>query len=93
VNNVLYVPNRAIKIVGGQKTVAVEKTDGSIVTQQVQTGLSNDTNTEVTAGLAAGEMVGIATTTTTAQATTTSGGGLFGGLGGGVRVGGAVPGR
>jgi HlyD family secretion protein len=78
VSNVVYVPNRAIKIVGGQKTVAVEQPDGAIVTQQVQTGLSNETNTEITAGLTKGEMVGIATTTTAAPATTS--GGLLGGL-------------
>lgn len=90
---VLYVQNRAIKVLGGAKTVAVAQPDGTIVTKQVQTGLSNDTNTEITSGLTEGEMVGIATATTVAS--TTTGGGLLGGLrigggGGGVPAG---PGR
>lgn len=80
-NNVIYIPNRAIKNVRGVKTVMVEQADGSTVEQQIQTGLSNDTNTEVTAGLAQGDMVGIATTATNQPIANTSG--LFGGGGGG----------
>ena len=91
--NILYVSNRAIKIVGGQKTVAVPNADGEVVNKTVQTGLSNDTNTEITAGLAEGDLVGIATTAAAATTTTSSGGGLLSGLGGGLRVGGAAPGR
>jgi len=88
--NVLYIPNRAIKIVGGTRTVAVPQPDGQIVMKQIQTGLSNDTNTEVISGLSQGDMVGIATTTSAAQVAPTSSG-LFGGLGGGVRI--TQPGR
>jgi HlyD family secretion protein len=79
-NNVVYVPNRAIKIVGGATTVAVEQPDGSIVTQQVTTGLSNSTNTEITAGLTKGQMVGIPTTTGAATTAPAASGGLLSGL-------------
>jgi HlyD family secretion protein len=94
--NVLYVANRAIKNVRGAKTVAVPQADGTLVEKQIQTGLSNDTNTEVTAGLSDGDMVGIATTATNQVVPTGSllgGGGMGGGgMGGGTFMQ-AAPGR
>jgi HlyD family secretion protein len=81
--NVLVVPDRAIQTQGTSSVVEVQKDDGSTETVVVQTGLSNGTNTEITAGLEEGQTVilpGRATTTTSAQATSvtgTQGGGFF----------------
>jgi hypothetical protein len=58
--------------------VQVAQADGQIIEKQVQTGLANDTNTEITSGLVAGEMVAIATTATNQVVPT---GSLFGGSG------------
>lgn len=76
-NNVLLVPNRAIKLTGRQHTVTVIK-DGKPTTVNVTLGLSGDTESEVTSGLSEGDVVVIPQTTTTSQ-----GGGGFGGPGGG----------
>ena len=87
---VICVTNRAIKNQRNVKTVQV-LVDGQLVDKQIQTGLANDSNTEVTAGLSAGDEVAIPTTATN-QAVPT-GAGLFGGagMGGGFGGGGAVP--
>ena len=70
-DNVLTVPNRAVRTVGKQKTVTV-LFEGQQIQTPVQTGLSNDTNTEITSGLKEGDVVVLTTTTTK----TTSGGGM-----------------
>ena len=76
-DNVLLVPNRAVKTSGKQKTVTVLK-DGKSIQVTVTLGLSGDTQSEVTSGLNEGDVVEVQQTTTT-----TSGGGGFGGPGGG----------
>ena len=54
--NVLYVPNRALRRAGGQRVVAVVR-DGQIVETPVRIGLNNDTVTEIVDGVRAGEVV------------------------------------
>jgi HlyD family secretion protein len=79
---VICAPNRAIKVSRNVKTVQVLE-NGELVDKQIQTGLANDTDTEVTAGLSAGDEVAIPTTATN-QAVPTGGGILGGGgFGGG----------
>jgi HlyD family secretion protein len=86
-NNVLLVPNRAVKTSGRQKIVTVLK-DGKETPVVVTLGLSNDTESEVTSGLNEGDVVVVPQTTTT----TSQGGGGFGGPGGGFGGGGFRPG-
>jgi RND family efflux transporter MFP subunit len=80
--NVVCVPNRAIKNQRAGKTVQVY-VEGQLVDKVIQTGLANDSNTEVTAGLAAGDQVAIPTTATNQNVSTGSLFGGGGGLGGG----------
>jgi HlyD family secretion protein len=63
-DNVLVVPLRAIKTQGNQK-IATVLYKGQQITVPVTTGLSNDTQVEVTSGLQEGDEVVIGTTTTT----------------------------
>src|SRR5579859_1171311 len=76
--NVLLVPNRAIRVVGGQRTVTV-LFEGQQILVTVQVGLTNDTQSEITGGqLREGDTIILNSTT----ATSTGGGGggfLFGG--------------
>jgi HlyD family secretion protein len=74
--DVLSVPSRAIKTVNKQKVVTV-LFEGNQVQTPVQTGMSNDTNTEITGGLKEGDVVVLNTTTSTK---TSSGGGGSGGI-------------
>jgi HlyD family secretion protein len=79
--NVLLVPNRAIHVVGGQRTVTV-LFEGQQIPVTVQVGLTNDTESEITGGqLREGDTIVLNATT----ATSTGGGGgfVFGGGGGG----------
>ena len=62
-DDVLMVPNRAIKVTRNVRTVTVEDASGT-VQKQVAVGMSNDQFTEITAGLIEGEKVIIATTAT-----------------------------
>jgi HlyD family secretion protein len=71
-NNVIIVPNRAIKREDGETYVQVQE-NGDIEKRLVQTGISNFTHTEITEGLDEGEEVIIAATT---SSTPTSGGGM-----------------
>ena len=75
-DNILLVPNRAVKTTGKQKIVTVLK-DGKPTPVTVTLGMSNDTQSEVTSGLNEGDVVVVPQTTTT-----TSGGGGGGGFGG-----------
>ena len=84
--NVLVVPNTAIRTVNGQRGVQVLK-GGEIVDTPAQFGLSNDTLTEVTSGLAEGDTIVIPQARAGASTQPNRGGG-FPGVGGGVRVGG-----
>lgn len=65
--NVLTVPNTAIRTINGQRGVQVLK-DGEIVDTATTFGLANDTVTEVVSGLGEGDVVVIPTV----RATTTS---------------------
>ncbi|HYK99298.1 MAG TPA: biotin/lipoyl-binding protein [Candidatus Acidoferrales bacterium] len=84
--NVLIVPNTAIRTVNGQRGVQVLK-DGEAVDTVAQFGLSNDTSTEVVSGVAEGDVI-VIPQARTGTATARPGGG-FGGGGGPV----IVPGR
>jgi len=75
-DNILLVPNRAVKLSGKQRVVTVLK-DGQPTQVDVTLGMSGDTQSEVVSGLNEGDAVVVPQTTTT-----TSGGG-FGGPGGG----------
>jgi macrolide-specific efflux system membrane fusion protein len=77
---VVVAPNRAVKTQGRNKTVEVLDADGKSETRQVQTGLANDTLTEIVSGLQAGDKVVIPGTTTAAA--------RVGGLGGAAAFGG-----
>jgi HlyD family secretion protein len=61
--NVLLVPNRAIRTQGKQRYVTVVF-EGQRIQTPVQTGLSNDSMTEITSGLKEGDEVIINSTTT-----------------------------
>ncbi len=96
-DNVLMVPNRAIKAQGNQHLLTI-LTEGKEVPLRVQTGLSNDQNTEIIGAtsadgtaitLAEGDVVILNTTTTSSSGTRGAGGanplGGLGGFGGGGR--------
>ncbi len=101
-DNALYVPTAAIQSSGGVSSVRVLK-NGQISNVDVETGISSDTDTEITSGLTEGETVvtGVTTqTSTSGQAASpfSSLGGGRGGFGGGFgggggRTGGAGAGR
>ncbi len=61
--NVLLIPNRAVRTQGNQKTVAVVR-DGKSVQTPVTTGLSNDQFVEITSGLREGDVVAMNQTQT-----------------------------
>ena len=86
--NLLLVPTSAIKSQGQQKTVTVKKEDGTTEERTVTTGGADSTNTAITSGLTAGEVVVLSTTVTasttaTANRTTTTQGNFPGGFQGG----------
>jgi RND family efflux transporter MFP subunit len=62
-DNVMTVPNRAVKTQGKQKYVLV-LFEGQQIRTPVETGLSNDTVTEISSGLKEGDTVILSTTTT-----------------------------
>ena len=77
-DDALTLPTSAITTSGTRHTVALLK-DGVATTTVIETGLEGSSTTEVTSGLAAGDVVQIPTTTTT----TSSGVPGFGGAGAG----------
>ena len=77
-DNILLVPNRAIKLSGRQRTVTVLQ-GGKPTNVNVTLGMSGDSQSEVTNGLSEGDVVIVQQTTTT---TTNQGGSGVGGLGG-----------
>jgi HlyD family secretion protein len=77
-DNTLMVPNRAVRSQGRQKVVTV-MFEGQQMQVPVQTGLSNDTMTEITGGLNEGDTVVLSSTTATQPRV----GGGPGGFGGG----------
>jgi len=64
--DVLVVPNRAIRRRGDQVVVDV-MVDGKVETRTVQTGLSDTDNTEVVSGLAEGDLLALPSTTAPGQ--------------------------
>ena len=81
--SVLYVPSSSITAVGPLKTVTLRKA-GKDTPTTVQTGFVGDSGTEITSGLAEGDVVVLS-----ASSGGTGGGFTFpgGGLGGGISVG------
>jgi HlyD family secretion protein len=66
-DNVMIVPNRAVRTVGDQRMVQVF--DGSkVVARPVTIGISDDTNTEIVSGLQVGDQVVIPSTAPTVPA-------------------------
>ncbi len=63
-DNVLMVPNRAIRTQGRARVVEVETAAGTYERRQVRVGLSNDQMSEIVEGLSEGEQVVIPSTTT-----------------------------
>ena len=55
--DVLMVPNSAVKSRGNKNFVQVIGSDGKTASQEVQTGASNDTMTQIVSGLTEGEKV------------------------------------
>lgn len=76
-DNILLVPNRAVRTTGKQKIVNVV-VDDKPTSVNVTLGMSGDTQSEVVSGLNEGDVVQVLQTTIS-----TSGGGGFGGPGGG----------
>jgi HlyD family secretion protein len=72
--DVLTVPTSAIQTEGRSKYVTVQKDDGSTEKVTVETGLSDDSNTEITSGLEEGQTVIIpgATSTSSSSSQNTS---------------------
>jgi len=78
-DNILLVPNRAVKLSGKQRVVTVLR-DGKPEQVSVTLGMSNDSQSEITEGLNEGDTVVIQqTTTSTSQG---GGGGMGPGFGG-----------
>jgi HlyD family secretion protein len=78
-NNVLLVPNQAVRSLGSQHTVTVLY-QGQLIPVQVTVGISNDTTTEITGGqLKEGDTIVL-------NPSATSTGGTSGGGGGGGRI-------
>jgi RND family efflux transporter MFP subunit len=85
-DNVVIVPNAAVKTTNGQPTVSIMK-NGKVSSVDVTAGLANDSETEIVSGVSEGDSVVTATSasaTKTGSSTTSP----FSTLGGGVRVGG-----
>ena len=74
-DNALLIPSTAVQTQSGQTVVRVLK-NGNEQTTGVETGLTSDTQTEITSGLSEGDTVITGTTTST---TTQTGGSIFGG--------------
>jgi HlyD family secretion protein len=79
-DNVLTVPNRAVKSVGSRKMVTLFR-DGQQIPTPVEVGTSSDTRTEIISGLNEGDLVVVSTT----ASSSTNGGAMMGGpmMGGG----------
>ncbi len=82
-SDVLIVPSQAVEYQDGQASVTLIK-NGRELNIPVETGIFNDTQTEITSGLNEGDMVTTGITTSTSQETQgRSGGFIFGGGGAG----------
>ncbi|TMF65254.1 MAG: biotin/lipoyl-binding protein [Chloroflexi bacterium] len=78
--NVLTVPNLAIRTTNGRRYLQILK-DGEAVDTDVVFGISNDTTTEVISGVAEGDLAVLPAARATATARPGAGGGGFGGGG------------
>jgi multidrug efflux pump subunit AcrA (membrane-fusion protein) len=84
-NNVLVIPDKAIKTQGQSYTVQVVK-GTTTETQIVQTGMSDGTNTEITSGLSEGDQVVYTvsiSSSSTSSTSSKSGSQIIPGVGGG----------
>ncbi|MGI8492158.1 MAG: efflux RND transporter periplasmic adaptor subunit [Acidimicrobiales bacterium] len=94
-SGVLTLPSAAITTLGRTSTVVLLRS-GKQTVQPVTTGLQGDTTTEITGGLAAGDVVVIPSASVSSSGATTrntvTGGGIGGGLGGGGLGGGGLGG-
>lgn len=95
-DNVLLIPSTAIQTVNGQATVRILK-NGQLQSVSVETGDANDTDTEISSGLSAGDTVATSVITPSGSRATSSpfggtgfggGGRVFFNTGGGIRRGG-----
>jgi macrolide-specific efflux system membrane fusion protein len=82
-DNVLRLPNAAVRAVGTRHQVTVETATNATEVRFVEVGVEGDTFTEITSGVAEGDQVVIVTTTTGTTTGGTGGLGGFGGFGGG----------
>jgi len=82
--DVLKVPSAAVKSATNGLTTVETLTGGKTQTVTVQTGLTSDSETEITSGLVEGQTVITGTTTTGKTITPTTS--IFGGFGGGTRT-------
>jgi len=80
--NVLVVPNQAVKTQGGVSTVLVKSAGGAPEQRQVTIGLKDVQYTEIVSGLNAGDVVLIAKTTVSTTTQTSQGSFGIPGLGG-----------
>lgn len=78
--NVLTVPNRAIKTVNREKVVTVMK-DGQQVQVPVETGLAGDSLTEIVSGLEEGDVVVVGSAGTTTGTSSSSSAAAMGDVG------------
>jgi HlyD family secretion protein len=76
---VLVVPNAAVTTQGGKSYVTVINTDGTTEQREVQTGLSDWQNTEITSGLTEGEQVSVPLSTAPSSSGENRGPVFFGG--------------
>jgi macrolide-specific efflux system membrane fusion protein len=87
-DSVLLVPSAALSTVNGGTTVRIMN-KGNVSSTPVETGLSNDTQTEILSGISEGDTVVTGSTNGAAKATTGTSS-IFGGMGGRASFGGAV---
>jgi membrane fusion protein, macrolide-specific efflux system len=81
-SDVLMIPSSAIKVQNGQSTVTLIK-NGKQSTENIETGISSDTQTEITSGLSEGDNVVTGTTSTSPSNSTQSRSVFSAGFGGG----------
>lgn len=80
--NVLIIPNSAVKYQGNSQYVQVMAENNTLGSQQVEIGISNDTHTEIVSGLNEGDKVVTQTTGTNQSSSASSAGGFAPGGGG-----------
>lgn len=81
-DDVLLIPNRAVRAAGPQRVVEVLYQE-QVFEAPVTLGISNESSTEIVNGLKEGDAVVLRSTATTQATPRGAGGGFFGGFGGG----------